>query len=111
MNQGECVIKFANTAECSCPANFTGFLCEKPNPCASNPCINGGTCVASPGIITTFQCACASGFEGQTCEKDTEKICTANRCLNGGTCSVNSTTNTTQCACTPFYIGKYTYSY
>ena len=42
------------------------------NPCLSQPCLNGGQCVATD--VTTFQCQCAAGFDGTHCELDAQ-IC------------------------------------
>ncbi len=35
------------------------------DPCASQPCRNGGTC--QPININTFQCICPSGYSGFDC--------------------------------------------
>lgn len=36
-----------------------------PDPCAGEPCKNGGSCVPK---ANKFQCLCSMGFEGPTCE-------------------------------------------
>jgi len=35
------------------------------NFCASNPCLNGGTCFSSVGSYT---CACTPGYSGTNCQ-------------------------------------------
>lgn len=36
------------------------------NPCAPNPCFNGGTCQATNS--GSFMCICPPGFQGYCCE-------------------------------------------
>lgn len=38
------------------------------NPCARQPCLNGGHCV--PTDVTSYKCECAPGFDGKNCELD-----------------------------------------
>ncbi|CAH1240011.1 SVEP1 [Branchiostoma lanceolatum] len=40
------------------------------NECASNPCMNGGSCVDH---INTFTCICTPGYSGINCQTDTNK--------------------------------------
>ena len=35
------------------------------NDCASDPCLNGGTCEPGPG---GYSCACQEGYDGNHCE-------------------------------------------
>jgi len=42
------------------------------NPCASQPCLNGGQC--APTDVTSYQCQCPAGFDGQNCELDA-RVC------------------------------------
>ncbi|CAH1798747.1 unnamed protein product [Owenia fusiformis] len=69
------------------------------NDCASNPCLNSGTCTDGDNSYT---CTCISGYEGLYCDVDTDE-CSSNPCLNGGTCTdeVNGYT----CTCVPGYEG------
>ena len=66
--------------------------------CASNPCVNNGTCHDGRG---DFSCDCIPGYEGKTCA-DGENFCLVlgdfkavleinecerDPCLNGGVCA------------------------
>jgi hypothetical protein len=42
------------------------------NPCASQPCLNGGQCQVTDR--SSYQCQCAAGFDGNNCELDA-RIC------------------------------------
>ena len=57
-----------------------GFLLEyekkMPDPCDSEPCQNGGTCMSVMGMV---RCACVPGWTGQFCSED------INECLNPDT--------------------------
>ncbi|KAL3837328.1 hypothetical protein ACJMK2_022693 [Sinanodonta woodiana] len=46
---------------------YTGLppVCGPLDPCASNPCANGGTCY---GLENTFVCECSGNFQGVRCE-------------------------------------------
>ncbi|XP_077979104.1 neural-cadherin-like [Glandiceps talaboti] len=48
------------TAQCVCGAKET-----VRGPCASNPCLNGGTCIDTP---SGYVCECDHQFEGPNCE-------------------------------------------
>ena len=89
------------------------------DPCASQPCRNGGTC--QPVNVNTFQCICAPGYSGPDCSirkftpsstvRYREKMCVVlgdscanNPCLNGGVCVSNNFGGFT-CQCPPGYSG------
>uniref|UniRef100_A0A1I8FEK3 Notch n=1 Tax=Macrostomum lignano TaxID=282301 RepID=A0A1I8FEK3_9PLAT len=57
------------------------------NPCDSNPCRRGGTCVAglANGDPTNYTCLCKPGFQGPHCEAN------INECANGGACDPRGT--------------------
>uniref|UniRef100_A0A672SV00 Sushi, nidogen and EGF like domains 1 n=1 Tax=Sinocyclocheilus grahami TaxID=75366 RepID=A0A672SV00_SINGR len=64
---------------------------RKPDPCASSPCLNGGTCFH---YIGKYKCECSPSFVGRHCEINRgsnptlEEIneCLSQPCMNGGTC-------------------------
>jgi hypothetical protein len=66
--------------EQECPKGLvyhpTSQRCERKlglldNPCALQPCLNGGQCISA---VSSYQCQCAPGFAGTTCELDA-RIC------------------------------------
>jgi len=68
-------------AQLDCPRGLYYHIdtgrCERKsgqlaNPCASQPCLNGGQCVGIDS--SSFQCQCSSGFDGKTCELDA-RVC------------------------------------
>lgn len=75
---------------------------NQPNPCASSPCENGGSCSTR---YSTFYCSCPEGFSGLRCElEESPNMChTQPRCENGGTCI--GTPNTYKCMCAKGYRG------
>ncbi|XP_071842396.1 uncharacterized protein [Apostichopus japonicus] len=56
------------------------------SPCDSNPCLNGGECLAES--LFDFTCFCSGCFQGNLCQIPLEDPCTFNSCLNGGECEV-----------------------
>lgn len=65
--QGTC----SSAGGCLCSPGFTGTNCQiNINECASNPCLNGGTCQDG---INAYTCACPSGFSGVNCQVSTEQ--------------------------------------
>jgi len=106
---------FACTA---CPAGTTAppgsAICTLtttttvPDPCAPNPCENGGTCQALIG--NAYACLCPVGFVGVNCETPlitTTTVpdpCTPNPCQNGGTCQA-VIGNAYACLCPVGFVG------
>uniref|UniRef100_A0A672H9K0 FAT atypical cadherin 3b n=1 Tax=Salarias fasciatus TaxID=181472 RepID=A0A672H9K0_SALFA len=54
-----------------------------PDPCISQPCLNGAICSSLPS--GGFMCSCSVGFTGGRCEVELTS-CMPNPCLNGGDC-------------------------
>ena len=76
------------------------------NPCAPNPCQNGGSCTATGFLPTDFQCACPAGVSGQLCEEQSNPCAGINPCMHGGECRLNgSATAGFRCICTATHQG------
>ncbi|PAA59296.1 hypothetical protein BOX15_Mlig029643g1 [Macrostomum lignano] len=99
----------SGTILCQCPFGYSGRRCESPvNPCDSNPCRRGGTCVAglANGDPTNYTCLCKPGFQGPHCEAN------INECANGGACDPRGTevcidgVASFTCRCLPGFTGQ-----
>lgn len=99
---GTCEIISLTEVICHCLAGVTGEDCDQldktNNPCSSNPCSGGATCVSSSG---TFFCACPTGRTGTLCESHVGPC----QCQNGGTCT-STGTNSFSCTCSSAYGGN-----
>ncbi|XP_053434065.1 hepatocyte growth factor activator isoform X2 [Nycticebus coucang] len=80
-------------------------LAEDPaaalDPCASSPCLNGGSCSNTQAPVS-YHCSCLGAFMG----KDCGTACLSSPCLNGGTCHLIVATGTMVCACPPGFAGR-----
>lgn len=86
-----------------CYSVFTGKNCQQADPCASNPCANGGQC--SP-FDSHYICICTPFFLGETCKQDVNECAQIlSPCKNGGMC-VNEV-GTYRCNCPAEYTGKH----
>ncbi|CAC5409839.1 unnamed protein product [Mytilus coruscus] len=66
----------------------TDKIITDPDPCKSNPCLNGGNCIGSLPPQQTYMCVCNSAYSGQNCEIG--NACLNRPCLNGGSCTGTS---------------------
>lgn len=66
-----------------CREGYSGEACENNiDDCATEPCLNGGTCRDEVG---GFKCACQQGWAGDRCQKDIG-TCTNLPCQNDAVC-------------------------
>uniref|UniRef100_A0A6Q2WYI0 Neurogenic locus notch homolog protein 1 n=1 Tax=Esox lucius TaxID=8010 RepID=A0A6Q2WYI0_ESOLU len=78
-----------------------GKTCQIANPCASNPCANGGQC--SP-FESHYICTCPPTFHGQFCTENVDECeLMPNACQNGGTC--HDTYGSFHCVCVNGWTG------
>uniref|UniRef100_A0A673LH75 Neurogenic locus notch homolog protein 1 n=1 Tax=Sinocyclocheilus rhinocerous TaxID=307959 RepID=A0A673LH75_9TELE len=79
-----------------------GKNCHQADPCASNPCANGGKC--SP-FDSDYICHCTPFFSGQTCKQDVNECAQSpSPCKNGGVCE--NEVGTYRCNCPAEYTGR-----
>lgn len=80
-----------------------GNMCQQADPCASNPCANGGQCSA---FESHYICTCTRFFSGKTCKQDVNECdASPSLCKNGGVC-INDVGGY-RCMCPLEYTGKH----
>lgn len=85
------------------PPSPTGKTCQQADPCASNPCANGGQCLP---FEASYICGCPAGFHGPTCRQDVNECSQSpGPCLNGGTCL--NELGSYRCACRASHTGPH----
>uniref|UniRef100_A0A8C6WCM6 Neurogenic locus notch homolog protein 4 n=1 Tax=Nannospalax galili TaxID=1026970 RepID=A0A8C6WCM6_NANGA len=93
--RGRCHIQVSGHPQCSCMPGWTGEQCQLRDFCSTNPCANGGQCLAT---YPQIQCRCPPGFEGHTCEHDVnECFLEPGPCPKGTSC--HNTLGSFQCLC------------
>ena len=64
--------------DCVCVEGFSGENCtENIDDCASEPCLNGGSCVDG---VAEYMCLCVPGYTGLNCEHNIDE-CGSNPCV------------------------------
>ncbi|KAK2152085.1 hypothetical protein LSH36_340g06031 [Paralvinella palmiformis] len=105
---------------CTCPVTYSGLRCEMPSPCASAPCLFGGTCLDEfceqylpcTGMPCLhggrcidnggrYSCICPFDYTGQNCE--IFMPCASLPCKNNGSCIVGG--NSFFCSCAAGFTG------
>lgn len=80
-----------------------GKTCQQADPCASNPCANGGQCLP---FEASYICRCPPSFHGATCKQDVNECgLSPPPCRNGGTCL--NEVGSYRCACRPTHTGPH----
>ncbi|CAF1017436.1 unnamed protein product [Brachionus calyciflorus] len=107
-SQGNCK-QISQKFICECFSNYAGTSCQlNTQPCASNPCLNNGTCI-NDLINKNFSCEClknenqTSLFYGSFCQNKVN-ICENETCSNNGVCyDIN---DEAKCKCFKSYTGE-----
>ncbi|CAF4741228.1 unnamed protein product [Rotaria sp. Silwood1] len=86
LNGGYCIQPATTTAlaYCHCPAQYTGYRCEQPHPCARVNC-NHGRCEIDRSVAV---CRCYQGYTGHDCLTPVDACarvsCNHGTCINEG---------------------------
>ena len=85
------------------PPSPPGKTCQQADPCASNPCANGGQCLP---FEASYICHCPAGFHGPTCRQDVNECSQSpGLCHHGGTCL--NEVGSYRCVCRPTHTGPH----
>lgn len=79
---------------------ISAFVVFFSDECASNPCVNGGSCVDR---VDEFSCTCGRGYSGDFCQiRSSEAVCFPSLC-QGGVCVDDYQNNKAVCICNSGY--------
>ncbi|CAJ0925727.1 unnamed protein product [Ranitomeya imitator] len=88
---------------CTCKEGFSGVNCQTNiNECASNPCLNEGTCIDG---VAGYKCNCILPYTGATCE-DVLAPCANSPCKNDGNCRESEDFESFSCVCPAGWQGQ-----
>ncbi|XP_045784357.1 basement membrane-specific heparan sulfate proteoglycan core protein-like isoform X5 [Maniola jurtina] len=80
-NGGYC--QNSDSTSCTCQPGFSGVYCERrapanprpqDDPCATQPCQNGGTCRPDRSTNLRYSCDCPLGYSGNNCVQPLELL-------------------------------------
>lgn len=90
---------------CECGPRHVGELCQHPNPCLRQPCVNGKCQPDVRNGTVEFKCQCPIGFTASLCEVPVKSACQINPCQNHGTCQL-VTLDIPKCLCPNGFTGE-----
>lgn len=94
--------------DCACSPGFRGSECDRPIPCHSNPCVNGGTC-AETDDQRAYVCSCPEEYIGSRCEDDFNECFASNfadYCSPFGTENCRNKFGSHVCECRDGFSGR-----
>ena len=105
LNHELLTVDVSNQVALYCTANLDAPICEDfpvdVDPCAENPCQNGGTCSANQD---SYVCTCAPGYTATDCEHDIDECAEqTDNCDENATCT--NTLGSFLCECNSGYQG------
>lgn len=117
---GKCISVGTTRHRCACFDSWVGARCriQRIDHCATEPCLNGGTCSLQPTTNIGYSCHCPNGFTGLSCgiEEILEDppfpkidICKQvnNLCENNGICVPDKKSRGAyKCICPPGFLGR-----
>ncbi|KAH7984134.1 hypothetical protein HPB52_017345 [Rhipicephalus sanguineus] len=99
-NGATCQLLTLQNYTCVCANGFRGKYCDKVDHCASQPCLNYGSCQSKED---SYSCICAPGYSGASCAVDVDE-CQTRPCMHG-TCL--NTQGSFSCVCEAGYTGQF----
>lgn len=94
------------TLSCNCTPGWSGPTCSDVDDndfCASQPCLNGGTCLDTGDGYSCHCIGTDTGPSGNNCTDGVDECQQTNSCQNWKHC--NNSDGSYNCSCAPFYTG------